>query len=71
MYFELRKDRGAWLLQKRSRGWQVTRLQPAEPAFRALGPEDRRIWSEAGPSVRTSDGLWPLYVAAWERANGR
>lgn len=71
MYFELRRDRGAWLLQRRARGWQVTRLQPAEPVFRALGPEDRRIWSEAAPSVRTSDGLWPLYVAAWERANGR
>lgn len=71
MYFEIRRDRGAWLLQKRARSWQAVRLQPAEPAFRALGLEDRRIWSEAASSVRSSDRLWQLYVDAWERANGR
>lgn len=71
MYFEVRRDRGAWLLQRRSKGWQVTRLRPAEPAFQALGPDDFRVWSEAAVSVRSADRLWRLYVAAWERADGR
>ena len=71
MYFEVRCNRGAWLLQKRARSWDVVRLQPAEPAFQALGPVDRRVWSEAVGSVRSSDRLWQLYVSAWERANGR
>jgi len=71
MYFEVRRNRGAWLLQKRARSWHVARLQPAEPAFQTLGPEDRRVWREAAESVHTSDRLWPLYVAAWERAGGR
>ncbi|WP_111832677.1 hypothetical protein [Actinomadura madurae] len=71
MYFEVRQDRGAWLLQKRSHGWHVTRLQSAEPAFQPLGPDDRRVWREAAGSVSTSDQLWPLYVSAYERANGR
>lgn len=71
MYFEIRRDRGAWVLQKRSKGWQATRLQPCEPAFQSLGVDDRHVWSEAAASVRTSDQLWPLYVSAWERANGR
>lgn len=71
MYFELRRDRAAWLLQRRARGWQAVRLHPTEPAFKPLGPDECRIWAEAVTSVRTSDRLWPLYVAAWERANGR
>ncbi|MES9537538.1 hypothetical protein [Actinomadura sp. NPDC000600] len=76
MYFELRRDRGAWLLQKRlsqrpGAEWQATRLQAAEPAFRPLRPEDRRVWHEAVGSVSTSDQLWPLYVSAYERADGR
>jgi hypothetical protein len=71
MYFEVRRNRGAWLLQKRARSWHVARLQPAEPAFQTPGPEDRRVWSEAASSVRSSDRLWQLYVSAWERANGR
>lgn len=71
MYFELRRNRGAWLLQKRARSWHLTRLQATEPAFGILGPDDRRVWSEAVGSLRTSDRLWQLYVSAWERASGR
>lgn len=71
MYFEVRRDRGAWLLQMRSNGWQVTRLRPSEPAFQPLGADDRRVWREAAVCVRSTDRLWALYVTAWERANGR
>ena len=71
MYFAVHRNRGVWLLQKRTRSWQVTPLKPAEPAFRTLRPVDRRVWSEAASSARSSDPLWRLYVDAWERANGR
>ncbi|QLY33302.1 hypothetical protein H0264_14625 [Nocardia huaxiensis] len=71
MYFEVRRDRGAWVLQKRSTGWQVIRLRPAEPAFRGLGADDHRIWGEAVASLRSTDRLWAFYVSAWERVNGR
>lgn len=71
LYFEVRRDRGAWLLQKRTRSWQIVRLRSAEPAFKSLGPGDCRVWSEAAELVRSSDRLWSLYVDAWERANGR
>ncbi|MFI2486873.1 hypothetical protein ACH47X_08185 [Promicromonospora kroppenstedtii] len=71
MYFEIRRDRGAWLLQKWSKGWHVTRLESGEPAFQTLGNHDRDVWREAAASVRTSDRLWPLYISAWERARER
>lgn len=69
-YFEVAKERGCWVLQRRIRGWQVTRLTAREPSFRALTRDAERVWQEAAKTVRTSDRLWPLYIAAAERARG-
>lgn len=67
MCFEVARDEGAWLLQRRTRGWQVTRLRAAEPAFRELTTEDRQVWAAAIATVRMNDPMWNLYLAAWER----
>jgi hypothetical protein len=69
-YFEVVKDRGCWVLEHRKRGWQVTRLTAREPSFRTLTADEQRVWLEAAKTIRTSDRLWPLYVAASERAGG-
>lgn len=67
MCFDVSRDRGAWLLQRRTTGWQAIRLRVAEPAFRELTEADRRVGLTAAHSVRLNDPIWKLYVAAWER----
>lgn len=67
MYFEVKKDLGAWLLQERATGWTLTRLTPTQPAFQTLNPEDRDVWRRAERMVKTSDGLWSFYLREWER----
>ncbi len=67
MCFEVARDEGAWLLQRRTKGWQATRLRVAEPAFRELTAQDRQVWAAASATVRLDDPMWKLYLAAWER----
>ncbi|WP_123813558.1 hypothetical protein [Myceligenerans xiligouense] len=67
MCFEVARDEGAWLLQRRAKGWQATRLRVAEPAFRELTTQDRQVWASASATVRLDDPIWKLYLEAWER----
>ncbi|MER6936441.1 hypothetical protein ABTX24_07340 [Nocardioides sp. NPDC127514] len=67
MFFDVSPDRGAWLLQRRTTGWQAVRLRVAEPAFHELTDADRRVGLAAAHNVRLDDPIWKLYVAAWER----
>lgn len=69
MYFEVRKDSGAWLLQKRTADWRAVELQPTEPTFGGLTPTDRSVWSEAVDSVSSDNPQWLSYVAAWMDAS--
>lgn len=65
--FEVERERGAWLAQKRASGWTVTRMRPLEPAFRGLTADDRLLWAELAATVASSDPLWAIYCKAWER----
>jgi hypothetical protein len=74
--FEVDRDRGAWLAQKRAAGWTVTRMSPLEPAFRGLTADDRLLWDELAAAVASNDRLWAMYCDAWycdawERLRGR
>lgn len=70
-FFEVDRDRAAWLAQRRTAGWAVARLHPPEPDFHVLGAEERLLWAELVASVTSSDADWALYCRAWERFDGR
>jgi hypothetical protein len=70
-FFELPSSTAVWLAQKRIRGWTVTKLRAAEPAFRGLTDADRALWEELFAEVRNASPLWRLYSRAWERCRAR
>ncbi|MBB1039825.1 MULTISPECIES: hypothetical protein [unclassified Dietzia] len=71
-YFEIRRDSGAWLLQRRYSGWIVHRLSPGEPNMTRLNRKAQNIWDHVSGSVKTNDRLWWRFaIAAWEVSHGR
>jgi hypothetical protein len=70
-YFEVAREAGVWLTQKRASGWTITKLKVQEPAFQNLTADDRQRWDALVASVRLDDAIWAMYARAWGRHRAR